>query len=317
MTSFQLPPSLPIEAIVCPGCRVPLQWSSASADCRTCGGTYPLVDGIPILVLDRLLVEHDELDEHQHKRQQSVYFDRDEAAEFEITRPRGTAALYEWFVRERFRRATDAIRPNLSACTALTVCGGSGMDAQFLTETGALVVSADISVGAARRARMRSERLGFQLTSFVADVERLPFADRSIDLVYVHDGLHHLESPTVGLNEMARVARRWVVVTEPARATLTAHAIRFGLALEREEAGNLVARLDPDEVVSALETAGFRVRQKDRYLMYYKHRPGRLFGVLSWPALLGLVILGYRLLNSLVGRFGNKLAIIAVRTKAQ
>jgi SAM-dependent methyltransferase len=164
---------------------------------------------------------------------------------------------------------------------------------------------------------MRSERLGFQLTSFVADVERLPFADRSIDLVYVHDGLHHLESPTVGLNEMARVARRWVVVTEPARATLTAHAIRFGLALEREEAGNLVARLDPDEVVSALETAGFRVRQKDRYLMYYKHRPGRLFGVLSWPALLGLVILGYRLLNSLVGRFGNKLAIIAVRTKAQ
>jgi SAM-dependent methyltransferase len=317
MTSFKLPPSLPMEAIVCPGCRNPLEWSPVSASCRVCGRGFPLVDGIPMLVLDQLLAEHDEVDEHQHKRQQSVYFDRDEAAEFEISRPTGTPALYEWLLRERFRRAIDPIRASLSGCTALTVCGGSGMDAQFLTETGAVVVSADISLGAARRARMRADRGRLQLTSFVADVERLPFADRSIDLVYVHDGLHHLESPTAGLSEMARVARRWVAVTEPARATLTVLAVRFGLALEREEAGNLVARLDPNEVVSSLDAAGFRAVQRDRYLMYYKHRPGILFHVLSWPAVLGLVILGWQVLNTVAGRFGNKLAIIGARIETQ
>jgi ubiquinone/menaquinone biosynthesis C-methylase UbiE len=41
----------------------------------------------------------------------------------------------------------------------------------------------------------------------VADAERLPFPDRSIDVVYVHDGLHHLARPEAGLAEMTRVAR--------------------------------------------------------------------------------------------------------------
>src|SRR3989304_4067413 len=55
---------------------------------------------------------------------------------------------------------------------------------------------------------------------------------------------------------MARVARRWVVVTEPAQASITRLAIRFRLALETEEAGNRVARLDPLEVAGFLAARG-------------------------------------------------------------
>src|SRR5207249_11192752 len=111
----------------------------------------------------------------------------------------------------------------------------------------------------------------------VADVEHLPFADRSVDLVYVHDGLHHLGDPSTGLKEMARVAAKAISVNEPARALATAASVRLGLALEREEAGNLVARLKPHEIQSMLIAQGFRIVCAQRYAMYYRHHPGRVF----------------------------------------
>ncbi len=122
----------------------------------------------------------------------------------------------------------------------------------------ARVIASDISPGAARRTRERARRYGLDITPIVADVERLPFADGAFDVVLVHDGLHHLEQPQVGLAEMARVARRWVSVTEPARAVATSIAVRAGVALEREESGNRVARRTPAEVAGVLRTAGFR-----------------------------------------------------------
>ena len=81
-----------------------------------------------------------------------------------------------------------------------------------------------------------------------ATPRRSRFATRSVDVVYVHDGLHHLDDPLAGLAEMARVARSAVCVSEPARAGITALAVRAGLALEREEAGNRVGRLDAEAV---------------------------------------------------------------------
>lgn len=117
------------------------------------------------------------------------------------------------------------------------------MDAEFLARSGATVISSDISLGAAKRSAERAKRYGLRILPLVADVEHLPFLDRSVDLVYVHDGLHHLEKPLAGIAEMSRVASRAVSVTEPAQAAATRLAVRFGLALEREDAGNRVARV--------------------------------------------------------------------------
>jgi SAM-dependent methyltransferase len=147
----------------------------------------------------------------------------------------------------------------------------------------------------------------------VADVEHLPFRDQSIDLVYVHDGLHHLAEPEVGLVEMARVAARWISITEPARATITRLAVRWGMALAREESGNLVARLDPTDVRARLTSAGFSVSRSQRYAMFYRHHPGRLFALFSRPRLLAASVRAWRAANMVFGRVGNKLAIVAER----
>jgi ubiquinone/menaquinone biosynthesis C-methylase UbiE len=294
-------------------------------ECSRCERTYPAADHIPVFV-EEGAAQHDELDhlqsEHEHhagtgaghKAAQSAFYDRAELAEFEIERPVGAPSLYRFFLTEKFRRSIEPFNGRLDGWTALTVCGGSGMDAEFLASAGATVISSDLSLGAAHRVRERARRHRVSIAPIVADVERLPFADQSIDLVYVHDGLHHLEDPSAGIAEMVRVARRAVCINEPSRAAATRIGIRFGLALDREEAGNRVARLAAAETAAALEASGFKVVRADRYAMYYRHTPGRIMELLSMPVVLPLAVAWWRLANGIVGRFGNKLTVVAMRS---
>lgn len=277
-----------------------------------------VVDGIPIYLADPTTASQYDLDHHhgrRHKAGQAAHFDRVAEEAFEIDRPHGTPRIYRFMLSEKFRRAVTPIGPRLRGASVLTVCGGSGMDAEFFARAGANVVSSDISLGAATRARARAKRYGLRIQSIVADVEDLPFPDHSMDVVAVHDGLHHLADPYAGLSEMARVARRWVVVTEPARASITRLAIRLGLALETEEAGNRVARLEPGEVAAFLEADGFTALRAQRYAMYYPHHPGAVFRLLSRPSLYPVARAGWRVANALFGRFGNKMVVVAERAQ--
>jgi SAM-dependent methyltransferase len=147
----------------------------------------------------------------------------------------------------------------------------------------------------------------------VASAEALPFPDNSVDLVFVHDGLHHLADPFVALAEMARVARDAVSVNEPALAAATAVAVRLGLSESEEEAGNRVRRLSPEQVAVELERHGFRVRRSERYAMMYRHEPGRASRLLSRPGLYGMTRASLAAFNAVAGRSGNKLTVQAVR----
>jgi hypothetical protein len=278
--------------------------------CGGCGAVYEVVQGIPVFVRP----DPDALEQDSSSERQREYFDRDDDAAFEVTRPHGTPRLHQWLLAEKFRRSVSAIRPILQGAVVLSACGGSGMDAEFLARAGARVVLVDISVGAARRAKERAQRYGLPIVPLVADVTRLPLASESVDLAYVHDGLHHLARPFEGLAEMCRVARRAVSITEPARAAVTAAAVKVGLALEKEEAGNKVERLTVGEIASELERHGFDVIGAERYGMYYRHKPGPAVGWLSAPGAFELATAGFTALNGLGGRFGNKLTVQAVRT---
>jgi 2-polyprenyl-3-methyl-5-hydroxy-6-metoxy-1,4-benzoquinol methylase len=152
------------------------------------------VGGIPVLLPKPEVAEHDEIDHHHahgHKAAQAAHFDGSREEAFETDRPHGTPPLYRFLLAEKFRRAVGPIRPHLVGASALSVCGGSGMDAEFLARAGAAVTTSDPSLSAATRAKARAERYGLEIQSIVADVEHLPFADQSVDLVAVHDGLHH------------------------------------------------------------------------------------------------------------------------------
>jgi SAM-dependent methyltransferase len=290
--------------LVCPACCGGLHWDERDVRCTGCGATYELADGIPVLRIAG------RADDDAHKEQQAAFFDAADT-EFETTRPHGTPWLYSWLLGEKFRRSLDGLTD--VPTTAVTICGGSGMDAEFLAHTGAAVISTDISLGAAGRARERAARYGLAILPVVADAEALPLADASVDLAYVHDGLHHLEAPLAGLEELSRVARNAVSVNEPARAAATHLAIHARLSVETEEAGNRVERVDPTAIVGALERNGFSVVRCERYAMVYRHEPGRAARLLSRRPLRPLVRFTIDGFNSLLGRLGNKLTVQAVR----
>jgi ubiquinone/menaquinone biosynthesis C-methylase UbiE/uncharacterized protein YbaR (Trm112 family) len=309
--------------LICPHCHEPrlLQLKDNQAgqhlECRGCSVEYEIHDGIPVMLAPDFMTMRSENERAAaalaHKRQQASFTDEETDEQWEIGRPHGAPAFYGWLFEEKFRRSIAALFPLLQGGTALTVCGGSGLDAEFLARAGARVITSDISLLAAMRARERARRNGVALTPVVADVENLPFGDRTIDLVYVHDGLHHLEEPAVGLAEMARVAARAVSVNEPARAAATAIAIGLGVALVREEAGNRVARLTVEAIVDGLEKLGFQTLEAHRYAMYYKHAPGPVMRFISRQNVMPFARIALTSFNRWAGGIGNKLTVQAVR----
>ena len=69
-------------------------------------------------------------------------------------------------------------------------------------------VAADLSPVMLRRARSEADRHGLHWIEFTeADVESLPFEDRSFDLVVTYTGLHCFPDPPAAIAEMTRVLR--------------------------------------------------------------------------------------------------------------
>jgi ubiquinone/menaquinone biosynthesis C-methylase UbiE/uncharacterized protein YbaR (Trm112 family) len=306
-----------MDLLACPRCRGGLAVGEkpGSFACTTCGLRFGDHGGIPLLLPPSIeAAEGDKDAAADHKARQIAFFDQDSVDDFGITRPRGAPELYGWLLEEKFRRSIIGLEHLLPGATVLTICGGSGIDAEFLARRGAHVILSDIAVGVVLQARERARRFGLDLELVVADAEALPFADASVDMVYVHDGLHHLQRPAVALAEMARVARQAISITEPAHAFATSTAVRLGLADRNEEAGNPVRRLTLDEITSELTARGFQPISPQRYAMYYRHWPGRAVRLLSNPLLLPLAKAAFGTVNRVAGRFGNKLTVQALRS---
>jgi ubiquinone/menaquinone biosynthesis C-methylase UbiE/uncharacterized protein YbaR (Trm112 family) len=309
-----------LDLLACPVCRGALAVAPSPAEglaCVSCGVEYSSHLEIPILLVPELRTPaRSSPTALGHKERQVAFFDQDPADDFGVTRPRGAPALYGWLLEEKFRRSVLGLEELLPGATALTICGGSGLDAELLVRAGARVILSDISLGVVLQARERALRYGLEIALVVADAEALPFRDASIDLVYVHDGLHHLERPADGLAEMARVARRAVSITEPAAAAVTSAAVRIGAAEAVEEAGNRVRRLTLAEIESELSARDFRALRPHRYAMYYRHWPGRAVRALSAPLVFPVAKKAFRAVNRAAGRFGNKLTVQAIRRSA-
>ncbi len=297
--------------LCCPTCHHRLTRGCRECACRNCAYTYPIVKGVPVLL--------EAASGTRAPDPQVAFFDQQVDTEFEITRPRRTPAFHAWLLQHKLRRSVMGLEQALAGGTAVTVCGGSGMDAEFLAHAGARVISADLSLGAALRAKQRAKRYGLPILAVVADAARLPLSAQAVDVAYVHDGLHHIADPHAGIRELARVARRAVSITEPAAAAITSFsrrvgANRMGFALDVEEAGNPVSRMTLDDVAEELATSGFDGMRAERYAMVYRHEAGGLMRLLSRRRLLPTAVAATIALNAVFGRFGNKLSVRSIRT---
>lgn len=252
---------------------------------------------------------------HGHKHGQADHYDHIGTPEFETHRPHREGRFYQFLMRYKFQTAIRLLPWPLEGRTVLSLCCGSGMDAEMLERSGAHVVALDISHGALLRARDRARAYGLSYHLVRGDAEHLPFRTGSVDVSFVHDGLHHLPKPERAVGEMARVASAGVVITEPADAALTRLCIAVGLVPELEDSGNEVMRFEASRLARVFGQLGFGRVRAARYLVKYGHPPAAWWGIFNHPLLFRLARSGFLFVGvDLLGRYGNKLSVAAVRT---
>ena len=130
----------------------------------------------------------------------------------------------------RWRRQAAAaarLRPGGSALDV--ACGSGRLTAELARRApGGRVVGLDFSPAMLARARLDHPRLEF----VEGDALALPFADEEFDVATIAFGLRNLADPRRGLAEMARVARR-LVVLEFLRPPATLFGAAYRLHLRR------------------------------------------------------------------------------------
>ena len=107
------------------------------------------------------------------------------------------------------RQAAAAARLRFGQSALDVACGSGRLTALLATRSGGgRVVGLDFSPGMLARARAGNPTLEF----VEGDALRLPFAAGEFDAATIAFGLRNLADPRLGLAEMARVARRVVVL---------------------------------------------------------------------------------------------------------
>lgn len=208
------------------------------------------------------------------------------------------------------KKALSLLPFDFKGMTVLSICCGSGFEAEYLFKLGAKVVVSDISTEAVRAAKRRCR----YLKGVVADSEHLPFKDSSFDLVLVQDGLHHLPNPYKGIYEMNRVCKNGFVFIEAQKSFVTKMLIKLKLIVEYEKSGNYVYRFTRKEIKKLMEELKI-----DNYkiLTFWCHNV-RFLSKYVYPYFNNKVSLAiftflFYLFNFLFGYYGNSMVVVALK----
>src|SRR5438132_3244394 len=120
----------------------------------------------------------------------------------------------------KFFRVLDLVRPLLPCDSLLDAGCGDGLYLEAIGSGASRLVGTDISDRILETARATATRSGVEPELVRANVESLPFPDRSFDVVLCTQVIEHLLAPAEGLHELARVLRpggTLVITTDSSR----------------------------------------------------------------------------------------------------
>jgi len=112
-----------------------------------------------------------------------------------------------------FLNTVMALTRSLQTSTVLDAGCAEGFVSQRLLEerSDTLIVGIDVDMEALARGRELHPAVMFK----PGDVNALPFADRSFDLVICNEVLEHLAHPELALSELQRVTRHYCLISVP------------------------------------------------------------------------------------------------------
>ena len=175
------------------------------------------------------------------------------------------AGRYDRFMRKdqtAYEEMYGLIRPVVKGKTVLELATGTGLIAKSIVNAAAHIEATDASVGMIAEAKRdnQSAKLHFS----VQDMFRLPYADKSFDVVIVSNALHIVPQPEKALAEIHRVLRDDGVLIAPtfthAENSFFGNSKAFFLKL----AGfPLHSRWTSEEYLCFLQQNGWTVRKSD------------------------------------------------------
>ncbi len=163
----------------------------------------------------------------------------------------------------------------------LEIACGRGGFARMLALRGALVCGADFSERALQIAQARRNGAdGIYLNYTQADAEKLPYCDKSFDVVISCETIEHLPHPTEALREMARVCRTDGLLYLTTPNYFNAMGLYYVYARIRGRHGTPGADQPYDRVFlfpqirRMLRRAGWRIVRADGTVHQFPIRPG-------------------------------------------
>ena len=126
------------------------------------------------------------------------------------------AGRYDRFTRKdraAYEKMYELIRPVVKAKTVLEVATGTGLIAKSIVNVAANIEATDASAKMILEAKRDSQSAKLHFS--VQDMFRLPYADKSFDVVIVSNALHIVPQPGKALAEIRRVLKDDGVLIAP------------------------------------------------------------------------------------------------------
>lgn len=228
----------PLDVMCCPVCRSALEGAAEGLRCTGCGAVFPVEEGIPRMLDDRLpgiAEKRAEIAGWPAMAREEGWYEPDDEVDAHL--PYLTRDLdwedTTWKANEHsFSLLLERyVRPGMRV---LEVGAAKAWAAQHLVPLGVEYVATDIladpNIGLGRAAFYEA-RVG-PFARVQADGEHLPFATGSFDLVYCVAALHHALDLGRMVAEMARVTRRGGTVAALNEGT---RAVRASASVEDQE----------------------------------------------------------------------------------
>lgn len=145
-----------------------------------------------------------------------IPFDRHQVAEYERRRYRGfDQRLVQWRETKILEKWLKKLAQE-SGGRCLDVPCGYGRFSHLILKSGYRLISGDLSLPMVERARAREYNGHIPIGIVINIFSGLPFADSSFEVVLCLRFFHHLHSPEERLSvlrEIARVTRRWAIIS--------------------------------------------------------------------------------------------------------
>ena len=187
-----------INGIVCPECKGKLDHDDSSLRCDPCDKTFPLIDGIPIMLLDG----HDIVS--QPKPAATAASGAFLRKAFSLMIKSIPTGYHSPITAENFAFLREQAPPGASCLAVGGGIGAYGKDTEHLgPEILAEMINLEVEPG--------------PVVDLVADGHDIPFPDHSFDLIISQAVLEHVKRPRRVVAEMHRLLKPggWIFVDVP------------------------------------------------------------------------------------------------------